>query len=577
MNQGSARSSVRFEPNERPPLAVTVGLALQFAILCIAGIVLTPAIVVRAGGGSEDYLTWAAFGAVVVSGVATIVQAARVGRIGSGYILLMGTSGAFISVSAFAISEGGPAMLATLVVISALFQFLLGARLSLLRRILTPGIGGTVIMLIPVTVMPLGLGMIEDVPENSTPAAAGVAMLATLGVMVVCALRATGAFRLWAPVIGVVCGSVVGAYLGLYDFSRVQEAAWIGAPRGSWPGLDLSFGPTFWSLLPAFVFVTMVGAIETIGDSIAIQGVSWRKPRAVDYRVVQGAVNADGLGNLLSGLVGTVPNTTYSTSVSMTELTGIASRSVGVAIGVVFIGMAFLPKVLALVLAIPGPVVAAFVLVVLSMLFVLGMRIVVQDGIDYRKGLLVGVSFWVGVGVENDLMFPGFFAEFAGGLLQNGMTSGGLVAIFLSLLMELARPRSQRIEMPASIAELPRIKEFLNSFGARNGWSAPAMDRIHAATEETLLTILQIEGNEDTVERKLLLNVRRQEDKAMLEFIAGPGEDNLQDRISVLGEPTSLADVEQEMSLRLLRHFASSVRHQQYHDVDVVTIQVDVR
>ena len=50
-------------------------------------------------------------------------------------------------------------------------------------------------------------------------------------------------------------------------------------PDGSWPGLDLSFGPVFWTLLPAFVFVTLVGAIETVGDSIAIQQVSWRKPR----------------------------------------------------------------------------------------------------------------------------------------------------------------------------------------------------------------------------------------------------------------------------------------------------------
>ncbi|WP_275978514.1 solute carrier family 23 protein, partial [Methylobacterium crusticola] len=83
-----------------------------------------------------------------------------------------------------------------------------------------------------------------------------------------------------------------------------------------WPGFDTSFGSTFWSLLPAFVLVTIIGAVETIGDSVAIQRVSWGRPRAVDYRVVQGAVAADGTGNLLSGLAGTVPNTTYSTTVA---------------------------------------------------------------------------------------------------------------------------------------------------------------------------------------------------------------------------------------------------------------------
>ena len=63
---------------------------------------------------------------------------------------------------------------------------------------------------------------------------------------------------------------------------------------------------------------------------------------------MQAAVAADGAGNLLSGIAGTVPNTTYSTSISITELTGVAARSVGVWIGVVFVAAAFLSKVSAL-------------------------------------------------------------------------------------------------------------------------------------------------------------------------------------------------------------------------------------
>ena len=73
----------------------------------------------------------------MISGVTTILQAVRFG-LGAGYVLLMGTSGAFIAVCITALVEGGPAMLATLIVISSLFQFALAARLSLFRRILTP-------------------------------------------------------------------------------------------------------------------------------------------------------------------------------------------------------------------------------------------------------------------------------------------------------------------------------------------------------------------------------------------------------------------------------------------------------
>ena len=101
---------------------------------------------------------------------------------------------------------------------------------------------------------------------------------------------------------------------GLYDLQTIIEAPWVGVPFRSWPGLNLTPGVEFWALLPAFIIVTMVGAIETVGDGIAIQQVSRRRPRATDFRVVQGALNADGVGNLLSGLMGTLPNTTYSSS-----------------------------------------------------------------------------------------------------------------------------------------------------------------------------------------------------------------------------------------------------------------------
>ena len=570
------RTSVRYEADEKPPAPLAFGLGLQLAILTIAGVVLTPAIVIRAAGGGEGFLSWAVFAAVAVSGVTTIVQAVRVGRIGAGYVLMMGTSGAFIAVCITAIAEGGPAMLATLVIISSLFQFILSTRLSLLRQVLTPAVAGTVIMLIPVTVMPIIFDMLKQVPEGASTQSAAVSALATLLVIAGIALKAKGALRLWAPVIGVVAGSVVAGSYGLYDIDVVAKAAWIGLPEGEWPGLDLGFGPVFWALLPAFVFVTLVGAIETVGDAIAIQHVSWRRPRAVNFRAVQGAVAADGLGNLLSGLAGTVPNTTYSTSVSVTELTGVGARSVGVAVGAVFIALAFLPKALAVVLAIPGPVAAAYITVLMAMLFVVGMRVVIQNGIDYRSGLVTGLAFWTGVGFQNGVIFPEYFSEFAGGLLQNGMTAGGLVAILLSLFLELTAPRRARVETRVDVSALPKIREFLGAFASRSGWDEAMVARLEAASEETLLTLMEKEEDGEAEHRRLRLVARKEGDQAVLEFVAATGEENLQDRIALLGERTSEAPAEQEVSLRLLRHVASSVLHQQYYDMDIVTVHVDV-
>ncbi len=575
--ESGLRKGIRYQPDETPPVPLAFGLGLQLVVLCIAGIVLTPAIVIRAGGGSEDFLSWAVFAAILVSGVSTLVQAIRFGRFGAGYVLLMGTSGAFIAVCVAALAEGGPAMLATLVVISSLFQFIFSTWLSLFRRILTPAVAGTVIMLVAVTIMPIIFGMLTDVPDGVPAPAAPVSALATILVIVATALKATGTLRLWAPVIGVAVGSVVAAMFGLYDVDRVAAASWIGLPDNAWPGFDLNFGPVFWGLLPAFMFVTLVGAIETVGDAVAIQRIAWRRPRAVDFRAVQGAVAADGLGNLLSGLAGTVPNTTYSTSVSVAELTGVGARRVGVAVGILFLALAFFPKGLAVILAIPGPVASAYLTVLLAMLFVVGMRVVFQDGIDYRKGLVCGVAFWVGVGFQNGVIFPEYFSEFAGGLLENGMTAGGLTAILMTLFVELTGHRRSRIQVAFDLSALPQISEFLRAFAARMRWDTAMAERLDAVGEEGLLTLLQDKSEAEREQRRLLLIAYEEDGGAQLEFIATTGEDNIQDRIALLSTRATgdFVEIEQEVSLRLLRHLASSVRHQQYHDTDIVTVRVD--
>ena len=574
-NDSDCRTGVRYQPDETPPMALAVGLGLQLAVLSVAATVLVPAIIIRAGGGSEAYLSWAVFAAVAVCGATTVLQAVRFGQIGSGYVLLMSISGASIAISITALAKGGPAMLATLVVVSSLVPLALSTRLWFLRRILTPTVTGTVIMLIPVTVMSHVFEMLKDVPDEVPAMAAPLSALATLLVIAGCVLKGTGAWRLWAPVIGVVAGSAVAGVFGFYDVHRVAEASWIGLPQGTWPGFDLEFSTVFWTLLPAFVLVALIDTMQTISASIAIQHVSWRRPRAVDFRAVQGAVAAAGVAKLFSGLSGTVPNTTYSTTVSMTELTGVSARSVGIALGTALILLAFLPKALAVILAIPGPVVAAYLAVFLAMLFVIGMNLIVRDGIDYRKGLICGVGFWVGVGFQNGVIFPELVSEFAGGLLQNGMTAGGFVAILMTLFMDLTKSR-HRLESEFNVSALPKIREFILGFASQSGWDAEMANRLDAASEETLLTLIQRQEAGGAVEQRRLLLVACKEDGgAVLEFVASTGEENLQDRIALLGTRTNADLIEQEVSLRLLRHLASSVRHQQYHGTDIVTIRVD--
>ena len=568
-----ANENVRYEPEENPPAAVAIGVGFQAAALTLAPVAITVVIVARIAGQPDGYISWAVFAALLVSGITTILQAARLWRIGAGHVLMMGTSGAFIAVCVAALSIGGPATMASLIVISSLFQFLLAARLSLLRRIFTPVVSGTVIMLIAATVMPIVFDTLTEVPENTSTYAPMLAAAVTLVVVVALVLRGPPPLRLWSPLIGIVIGCAISAPFGMYDVQKVLDAPWVGIPFGSWPGFELTPGKEFWALLPAFAMVTLVGAIETIGDGVAIQRVSRRSPRATDFRVVQGALNADGTGNLLSGLAGTMPNTTYSSSIALAEITGVAAKRVGIAIGAIFVVVAFFPKIAALLIAIPGPVAAAYVTVLLGLLFVQGMKIVIDDGIDHRKAAVVGLAFWIGTGFQNQWIFPDLLGDgFLGILLGNGMTSGALVAVIMVAFLELTRPRRRRLQIALNNEALPELDKFLRALAVRFRWNQESQDRLASAGEETLAVLMQSSQSDAPLSLTVTASVVGR--TADVEFVSSLEGENVEDYMAHLNSLPP-APNEHEVSFRLLLFYASAVHHQKYHDVDIITVSVE--
>ena len=562
---------IRYEPNERCPPAVSMGVAVQGVLLILAPMVVNVATVMRAGEQPEKYLTWAVVAALVIGGMTTALQAVRLGRVGSGHVIITGPAPIFLAICITALVQGGPAMMASLIVVSSLFQFALSAWLPLLRRIITPVVSGTVIMLIASTVVPIGLDLLDDVPHSAPVGAAPCVAAVTLVVATALALRASGAWRLWSPLIGIMAGCATAAAFGLYDFQRVLDAPWIGIPNGEWQGLDLAPSVEFWSLLPVFVIVTLVLTINTISDGIMIQSASRRRPGATDFRIVQGALNANGVGVLISGMAGTLPTMGYTAgSTALVSLTGVAARSVGICVGAIFIGIGFLPKLIALLLIIPGPVAGSYFIVLMAGLFVAGARMVLQDGFDFRNATIAGLAFWIGVGVQNQAIFAEHLHGTWSAVFGNGMTVGALMAIVLTVFMELTNPR-RRLEVELSVSAVPKIEAFLRSIGTRLRWNEASTERLCAAGEETLSILLQ-SGNGGAPRLRLVArpNVRIVE----MEFVAVFEEESIEDRLAYLSVEPDTPE-ESELSFRLLRHFASSVRHRKYHGIDIVTVQVE--
>ena len=237
------------------------------------------------------------------------------------------------------------------------------------------------------------------------------------------------------------------------------------------------------------------------------------------------------------------------------------------------LALAFSPKVTAVLLIIPGPVMGAYLLFLMGAYIVEGIRTVWQEGLDHRRGLILGLSLSVGIGLE----MTGVPGELPGaqwyGFLNNGLTAGTLVAVLMTWFVELTDARPQRLEVAFTPRSLGEVDAFLRRVAEQKGWEEAATARLRAAGEETLLSLLPPDAEDEPEERRSLIVIARsRNDGVELEFFSLLEGQNLEDRLALLSDD---APEEDDASFRLLRHYARSVRHQKFNGMDVVKVTVD--
>ncbi len=568
---------IRYEPDEKPPHLVTLSVASQGVVIAVSNTAALVTIFVLASGGSEGYLSWALFASLIIAGAITALHAAKMGRIAPGYILLMGPAAPFMAVCVLAITQGGFALMSSLVVAASLVQFALAFWLAQLRRVITPVVSGVAFMLISASAMPIAIARLENVPADVSPLAGPIVGAAALIAAAILMLRATGVLRLFAIPITIAAGWVVAIPLGVFDFRSALDAPWFGLPQFSaWPGFSSIRLEDFLALLPVFLIVSIVVGIKASNEGAAIQQVSWRIPRAVDFRGVQGTLNVSGIGILLSGIAGTLPPLNYlPSSIALINFTSVAARRAGFVIGAALIAIALLPKIVAVLLTIPRPVTGVILMIVMGLLFVEGIRTVLQDGFSQQKAIIVGLALSIGIGLQTHNILAEPLGDLWGVAFGNSVVVGILAAVLMSMLLEITASRRRRFETELDMSALPDIQEFLRGLASKMRWSEESIAKLSSAGEETLSTMLELRDDYDAEKIPRLVVIARPGAHTMeVEFLAVFSEENIEDRISYMSEQAEAPDVS-ELSFRLLRHYASSVRHRKYHGIDIVTVHVD--
>ncbi len=386
------------DPDYLPPMAQAVPLGLQHVLAMFASNVTPAFIIAGAAGLAGADLVYMIQMAMVFSGIATLIQTIGIGPVGARLPVVQGTSFAFIPVMAPVAATAGMAAVLTAAVIGGIFHFFLGTVIGRMRTLLPPLVTGTVVLTIGLALIPVAIRYsaggvpLEGQPEFGTFQHWGLALLV---IVVTLAIKffARGIMTAAAALIGLVAGYLVAILFGMVDFGRVAAAAWFAIPN------PFSFGFEFnTAAVIGMCLMAIVSAIETVGDISGItKGGAGRE--ATDKEIAGGTM-ADGLGTALAGIFGGLPNTSFSQNVGLVAMTGVMSRHV-VTIGAVFLVLAGLvPKVGAVVSAMPIAVLGGGVVIMFGMVASAGLRMIGEVTMNRRNMVILAVSLAIGLGLQ---------------------------------------------------------------------------------------------------------------------------------------------------------------------------------
>jgi len=443
--ESSSTSDLIYGLNDRPKPAPALLAALQHVLAAFVGII-TPPLIIGSTLGLTAHLPYLISMALMVSGVGTFIQARRPFGIGAGMICLQGTSFAFLGAvlsAGFLVKQrgGSPedimAMIFGVCFFGAAVQIVLSRFIGQLRRVITPLVTGIVITLIGISLIKVG---ITDLGGGFNAADFGAPTNLALGLFVVLTIillnrSNTPWVRLSAIIIGLALGSLAAWFSGKLVSQALPDLPLVSLP------IPFRFGFNFdWSAFLPIALIYLISSIETVGDLTANCMIARQPISGPSYiSRLKGGVLGDGVSCMIAATFSAFPNTTFAQNNGVIQLTGVASRYVGLYIGVVLFCLGLFPLIGAVLQQIPKPVLGGATLVMFGSVAAAGVRILAQAPLDRRSMLIIATSFGVGLGIAAQPNLLHLMPALIQNLFDSAITSGGLTAIVLCVLLPEAK------------------------------------------------------------------------------------------------------------------------------------------
>ncbi|WP_443645974.1 uracil-xanthine permease family protein [Candidatus Ponderosibacter sp. Uisw_141_02] len=425
------------DPNHEIPFGPRTALGIQHVLAMFASNVTPSIIIAGAAGfafGGED-MVYLVQMAMLFAGVATLFQTIGFGPIGARLPVMQGTSFAFVPIMIGIVKTSGMAALFGAVIVAGLFHTFLGSVIGRIRHWFPPLVTGIVITAIGLALLPVGIKYASggaaafqmNAPEWGDFSRWGLALV-VIFVALGFKFFTRGTMSSAAILIGLIAGYVVGYLTGAVNFGGVAKAAWFAVPQPFKYGVEFSA-----FAIIGMCLMSLVSAIETVGDisGIAKGGAN----REATDKELSGGTYADGFGSFVAGLFGGLPNTSFSQNVGLISMTGVMSRSV-VTLGALFlVACGLIPKVGAVVAAMPISVLGGGVIVMFGMVVSAGINMLSDVNWNRRNMIILAMSLSVGLGIQAVPKSMQHLPDSFEMLMVSGLLPAAAISVILNLLI----------------------------------------------------------------------------------------------------------------------------------------------
>jgi NCS2 family nucleobase:cation symporter-2 len=437
-------------------------LGLQHVLVMYAGAVAVPLIIGGALKLPKDQVALLINADLFACGLVTLLQSIGVWRFGIRMPVMMGVTFAAVSPMVVMATTPGLGLLAIYgaVIAAGIFGILIAPLVSRMLPLFPPVVTGTIITVIGISLMRVGINwaaggnptIMSPTGPVPNPAYGAPLNLAVSGIVLVAILLITkyvkGFFANIAVLIGIVIGMIIAMSLGKVSFDGIGAAPWVAVV------MPFQFGvPTFDPVaIVTMCLVVIVVMIESLGMFLALGNMTGKK---LSQRELADGLRVDGLGTLIGGIFNTFPYTSFSQNVGLVGVTGVRSRWVCAAGGVVLVLLGLVPKLAVIVASVPQFVLGGAGIVMFGMVCATGIRIL--GGVDFQKNRqnLYVVAIGVGFGMI-PLVAEKFFSQMPkelSPLLHSGILLASMVAVLLNFFFNQIKS-AERAEQESAGATL---------------------------------------------------------------------------------------------------------------------------